>query len=150
MSEKLRSLCCPRGSSLFLAMPYSSCSWETTALQSAQVTLAEWGVCGHRGHSHLRREVKAHIQEMLGWSFPAVPKVHFCEHRSCCASCTCAASRRLDAMKQINLGIPVLGNQYQVLGRMQAQPSITWISHVGVVQSLPKLYSIRARCDYWI
>lgn len=136
-----------------------SCPTATSCPALTQVTVGEWGVCGHRRHIWGEREkhTSKKCSSETSHLFPRVgAKVHFCEHCSCCASCTCAGSRCLlrtflvDVVKQINLGIPALSNQHRVLGRMQAQGSITQISHLAVVQGLPELWSVKALCDYGI
>lgn len=156
---KLRSLCCPEGSTLFLAMSYSFCSRMPSAPQLPRSRILPCTNPGRRGWMRSLWPQRTLTLEERGKSthprnaplkLPtcsprAGSKGHFCEHCSRCASCTCAVSRHLlrtflvDVMKQINLGIPVLSNQHRVLGRMQAQASITQISHLAVVQGLPEL-----------
>lgn len=159
MSEKLRSLHRPKGSSLFLAMSYSFCSWKPSVLQLPCSHVLPCTAPGHSGWMRSlwpqrtltleERGKSTHPRNALlklpTCSRRAGSKVHFCEQCSCCASCTGAVSRCLlrrflvDVMKQINLGIPVLSNEQWVLGRMQAQVSTTRISHLAVVQNLPEV-----------
>lgn len=125
-SAKLRNLCCPKGSSLFLAMSYSFCSWKPSALQSPRSHILPCTASGHPGWVRSlwpqrtltleERGKSTHPRnaplKLLTYSPRAGSTDHFCEHCSRCASCTRAKSRRLlktflvDVRKQIKLGIP--------------------------------------------